>query len=66
MRLHPRLASLLVSVIIFLILGLLYRIFRFHIAIVAIVAIVIILTTTVGTIIYHHLVNKYDDDDMII
>lgn len=63
MRIHPRLAGLLFTLVASLIFGLLNRIFRFHIAI---VAIVIILTTTVGTIIYHHLVNKYDDDDMII
>ena len=63
MRIHPRLASLLVAVIIFLILGLLYRIFKFHIAI---VVTVIILTSIIGTIIYSHLLNKYDDDDLIV
>ena len=63
MRIHPRLASLLFSLIVFLIFGLLNKKYNFPIAI---VIIVIILTSIIGTIIYSHLLKKYDDEDMII
>ena len=63
MRIHPRLATL-IHMVIFLPLFILFKkLFKWNLA----VDIVIIsINGIISTVIYHHLVNKYDDDDMII
>ena len=63
MRIHPRLATL-IHMVIFLPLFILFKkLFKWNLA----VDIVIIsINGIISTIIYHHLVKKYDDDDMII
>ena len=63
MRIHPRLASLLFSIVFFPLYLLVRKLLKLNIAfdIIAILSDAII-----STIIYHHLVKKYDDEDMII
>ena len=63
MRIHPRLACLIYMVIVFPIFALLRKIIKWNSTIDLILIIVIAL---IGGCIYHHLVYKYDDDDMII
>ncbi len=63
MRIHPRLASLLYMIIVLPIYAIFKKILDWPIAV---DIIIIIFNSIVGTIIYHHLVEKYDDEDMII
>ena len=60
MRIHPRLASLLVTVILLPIFYFLYKLFDFNIIV---LIVFIILDCIISTIVYSHLVDKYDDDD---
>ena len=63
MRIHPRLASLLYFIIVLPIYAIFKKLLNWNIAV---DIILIILNAIISTIIYSHLVDKYDDDDMII
>ena len=63
MRIHPRLATL-IHMVIFLPLFFLFKnLLKWNLTI---DIIIIAINGIISTIIYHNLVNKYDDDDMII
>ena len=63
MIIHPRLASLLYFIIVLPIYAIFKKLLDWNIAV---DIILIILNTIISTLIYSHLVKKYDDEDMII
>ena len=63
MKIHPRLASLFYFIIVLPIYAIFKKLLDWNIAV---DIILIILNTIVSTLIYSHLVKKYDDEDMII
>ena len=63
MRIHPRLA-VLIHIVIFIPLFVLFKkLLKWNLAV---DIIIIAINAIISTIIYHHLVKKYDDEDMII
>jgi Na+-driven multidrug efflux pump len=63
MRIHPRLVTLIHMVIFIPLFVLFKKLLKWGLVV---DIIIIAINCTVSTIIYHYLVKKYDDEDMII
>lgn len=63
MRIHPRLVTLIHMVIFIPLFVLFKKLLKWNLTV---DIIIIAINAIISTIIYHHLVNKYDDEDMII